>query len=119
MKNVEILGVEIHFEIKVTNEIRNSIDLGSLTLKKDGRSYILDTVQSWIDSNGYMIECKVMEDRELFSDCKYDLTEVDLMLGDLDEATFFIGDEYIEEPTHMTLLVKSGGMTKAIELTID
>lgn len=118
MKNTTILGVEIHFLYKVD---RFLYDLGAVTLKKDDREYILDVVESWEEEaeKHTVLGCKVVEDRDTFSTCNYDLTDADL-LDKLDVAEIFVGGEEItEEPEYATLFIKQGGCTKAIDLTFE
>lgn len=119
MKNIEFLGVELAFNCKVTDEIRNSLSLGSLTLKKDGRSYLLGVVGSSLSEDEFTICCELEEDREELTESNYDLTEVDLLSRNLDEATLYIGCEYIEEPDSITLLIRSNGCTMVIDLKQD
>lgn len=48
---VEVLGLTIQLYGERTDE--DEVDLGSLTLERDGREYILDVCQScWIAENG-------------------------------------------------------------------
>ena len=119
MENVEFLGVALRVD--------GHIDLcqygmGSVELKCEGRSYILDIVSSvstHIDEGFTIIECTIEVDKETFDETytKYDLTISDLHSSDL-KATIFIGDEYEEEPYTMTLFLKiNGTLTKAIDLT--
>jgi hypothetical protein len=123
MENTEFLGVEITFEIPVTDEMRLALDLGLVTLQKDGRRYVLDAVKSWIGEDPFVLHVQLeVYDDEGWVMSEYDLTETDLWLGKLDGATFYIGDEdHREDPQHMTLFIKdkTTGTTKAIELLED
>jgi len=111
--DTEILGIDLKFEIEPDS---SSFDFGTLTLQKDGRERKFDT--SFNDYNHYAIAVNVFEgDDGVFDDCKQDLTEADLY--DLDVAELFIGEEYDEEPESITLFVRSGSCTRAIDLKKD
>ena len=98
---------------------REQYDLGVLTLKRSTRTLMLDVVQTYSNDENHhtTIECDLEYDEDLFNDKYKDLKESDL-LG-LDEATLFIGHEWEVEPDSITLFVKSGGSTRAIDLQID
>ena len=98
---------------------REQYDLGVLTLKRSTRTLMLDVVQTYSNDENHhtTIECDLEYDEDLFSDKYKDLKESDL-LG-LDEATLFIGHDWEVEPDSITLFVKSGGSTRAIDLQID
>jgi hypothetical protein len=98
---------------------REQYDLGVLTLKRSTRTLMLDVVQTYSNDENHhtTIECDLEYDEDLFSDKYKDLKESDL-LG-LDEATLFIGHDWEVEPDSITLFVKSGGSTRAIDLEID
>lgn len=120
MKGIEFIGIELQFEESITDDMRLSLDLGAVTLKKGGRSYLLDVTESHLTTDPYTLQCSVEEDREVLTESNYDLTQTDLVVGELDEATLYIGEEYIEEPQTMTLYIKSDdSLTKAINLKID
>ena len=121
MKSVKFLGVTINIDGNVDV---NQYDLGGVTLECKGRSYMLDVVKS--DSqfiNGEtIIECELAEDRETLTDSKYDLLPEDFFNKDF-KAMIYIGCEYDDQPESQTLFVKfesgEGGMTKAVDLTLD
>jgi len=123
MKSVIFLGVTIIIDGKVDV---NQYDLGAVTLECQGRSYIVDVVESSSEfANGQtVIECKVAVDTETFDEThtKYDLLPEDFFNKDL-KASIYIGGEYEEEPESQTLFVKFespvGGMTKAVDLTLE
>lgn len=98
---------------------REEYDLGAITLKRSTRTLMLDVVQSYTndENNHTTIECDVEYDEDVFNGKYRDLKESDL-LG-LDEARLYIGHDWEVEPDSMTLFVKSGGSTRAIELEID
>jgi len=114
----EIDGVEIlSLEVVLYGERSNTdeVDLGAVTLTHEGREYILDVTQSFTcTGDGFtQIECRLERDDDTFPDCKYDLTAVDLMLGDVD-ATFYISSDLpVEE---INLFVRQGDCTKAIDV---
>lgn len=121
MENVNFLGVEIQIDGEVNLGLLN---LGAITLKKENREYILDIVSSisHFEDGLTTISCKVEVDKEIFDECKYDLTTVDLFC--LDVAEIFIttedNKENIEYQTeNQTLFVKINNMTKAIDLTLE
>ena len=98
---------------------REEYDLGSLTLKRSTRTLMLDVVQSYTndENNHTTIECDLEYDEDVFKGKYKDFKESDL-LG-LDEGRLFIGHDWEVEPDSITLFVKSGGSTRAIELEID
>lgn len=115
---VEILGVTIVLYGERTDN--DEIDLGALTLKREGREYILDVVQSYtnVEDGFTTIETDLEKDEDTFDECPYDLTAEDLMSSDL-VAEFFIGGDFTPTIEHMTLFVRFGGengMTKAINV---
>lgn len=117
---VEILNATLVFDGK--EEIGN-LNIGALILKKEGREYLLDVTQTFweFENSQTTIECKLEADKELFDECKYNLTRADL--HQLDSAEIFV-DEFQEEPESMTLNVRfpnrdGSGMTKAINLTLE
>jgi hypothetical protein len=117
IKGVEFLSVLIKFEVPID---RNLYDLGSLNLKCENRNFVLDVVKSFTNENNTEIECVVEVDLDTFpisEENNYQLTANDLMFNA--EGTLYIGTEYEEEPQVMTLFVKIGGTTKAIDLKID
>lgn len=95
MVNVEFLGVEITFR-QLHKDLVGAINLGGMTLRKEGREYMLDTVSSKIypsGDGGTTVECSldsVEGSKETFGDGGYDLTENDLMSRNLDLAELFI-----------------------------
>jgi hypothetical protein len=117
MENVEILGLTVNL-FGVRTEDMDTPDLGAVTLSKDGREYILDVCQSYTDesSGDTEIKCDLEVDKDIFEDCEFDLTATDLMSSDL-LAEFYIATEL--EIDSMTLFVKIGSMTKAIDLEQD
>jgi len=115
MKNVNFIQAMINVDGYVD---LLQYGMGTVTLELEGRSYILDIVSSVSEHVGgvTIIGCSLAIDKDECDSSKYDLTEVDLFDSNL-KATIFIGDEYEDEPEHMTLFVKIGDMTKAIDLT--
>ena len=118
--NVEILGltVELYGE---TDNSPSVVDLGAVTIKREGREYILDVVQSYTTpKDGFTtIETDLERDDDTFDECPYDITAEDLMSDDL-VAEFYIASELPVET--LTLFVRFGGedgMTKAINVVED
>lgn len=122
MKNPNIIGVKfltvlLKFEVPVNHVL---YDFGVLTLEKDGRNFSLDSTSSTLSDDEMEIEIEVEVDTDVIQmgvNSNYDLTAVDIMNGV--KGSFYIGCEYEEEPTSITLFVKIGEMTKAIDLEID
>ena len=120
MNTVNFLNVTIIIDGEV--EV-SQYDLGDVTLECEGRSYMLDIVESNSQFiNGQtVIECKVAVDTETFDEThtKYDLLPEDFFNKDF-KASIYIGGEYEEEPETQTLFVKfDGGLTKAVNLTLE
>lgn len=118
MKEIDVLEAVILFHCEID---RNLYDIGAITLEKEGRSFILDVVQSYttVLNNATVISCSLEEDRELFSKCNFELTTSDI-LGTLDVATIFIGGEKVSiMPDQATLFVKYGTMIKAVDLSFE
>jgi hypothetical protein len=115
IEGVEFLGVTIKFNCPIE---RHLYDLGSVHLECEGRKFIVDVCQSYTNEASDEIECDVEVDTDTFpvdEDCMYDLTVEDLFVNKT-TGTLYIGCEYEVEPDSITLFVKYGGMTKAIEL---
>jgi len=112
---VEILGVSIHFDTKVD---RNLYDLGAVTLSHEDREFILDVAESTLDTegNGTVIECVLEIDKDIFGECKYDLTALDLYSNTLKAEMFVGGEDAEEEPEYISLFIKDGGSVKAIDV---
>ena len=105
---VEILGVTVvlYGEVKETE----TVDLDALTIKCDGREFILDVVQSYRKFEGGFttIETDLEKDEDTFKDCPYDITSTDLMSNNLD-IEFFIDGDFSANIESITLFVKFGG----------
>lgn len=115
---VKFLSVVVTFDTPINRDL---YDLGSVRLNCEDRTFILDVCQSYTNANNTEIICDLEIDTETFpigEDTKYDLTKSDLLLNNV-KGTLYIGDEYEEEPTSITLFIKSGRTTKAIDLLID
>lgn len=118
MKEIEILEAVILFHCEID---RNLYDIGAITLEKEGRSFILDVVQSYttVPNNATVISCSLEEDRELFDECNFELTTMDI-LGTLDVATIFVGGEEVSiMPYQATLFVKYGTVIRAVDLSFE
>jgi len=122
IKGIEFLSVVLSFEVPID---RSLYDLGSVRLECEDRTFILDVCNSYTNDDNYDIECDLEVDTETFpmgDETNYDLTAIDLMLNSDTRGTLYIGCEYEEAPTSITLFVRSGGkkgLTKAIDLDID
>lgn len=119
MKNVEFLYASIIIDGKVKPDL---IDLGSITLRKNNKEYMLDIIRTMIywdeDTKKTTLECQVERDDEVFEDCKYDLTENGL-LNVPDVAEIFVGGDGEYSPISYTLHVKVGGVEKEIPLVSE
>lgn len=115
IENVEILNLHINFHCPINVD---QYDVGALTMCKDGREFILDSVNSQIINIGGGTVWMVLLDKdvETFPDCKYDLTAMDVLSDDI-ECSFYFGGEGSIEPDSISLFVKYGDMTKAINVT--
>jgi len=118
IKGATILHAVVVFDGNVSN---NDLEegFGSITLKRENREFILDIVNSnwFFDGEKTEVDLTLEVDLEVFGDCKYDLTDLDLHSRDL-EATIFIG-EVDDILISATLFVKLGEMTQAIDLKLD
>jgi hypothetical protein len=112
---VEVLGLTV--KLLGTRNQDEDYDFGALTLKCDGREFILDVCQtSWDESSGDAeIECYLEIDKDIFEDCEYDLTATDLYSRGL-IAEFYLGGTFSNIVDYIELAVKHGGCTKIIEV---
>jgi hypothetical protein len=123
MNKPQILGVEF-LSIIVTFDCpvdRNLYDFGALTLECERRNFILDVCQSYTNEESTEITLELEVDTDIFpvdTEYNYELTKEDLFSSKL-TATLYIGSEYEVEPDYMTLFIKSGETTKAIDVKID
>ena len=115
MEEVEFLGVTINMFGE--HEVDEFYNLGSVTLGNEGREYILDISESSYndDSGDLEIECKLEVDKDIFEECEYDLTPMDLHSPTL-TAEIYVDGTFSNVIDKMSLFVKLGGMTKAIDL---
>lgn len=112
---VEILSLEI--KLFGERDLNEDYDFGALTLKCEDRKYILDTVQAyWSEEGGFStIQIDLEKDEEIFSTCKYDLKAEDFISKDL-EAEFYLAGTFSNSVESITLFVKNGEMTQAINV---
>lgn len=98
---VKILSLEIELVGKKDEET----DLGSVTISRDGREYVLDTCMSYSDFEDGIttIEAILERDDEIFDECPYDITAEDLASDDL-VIEFYIETE--NEIQSMVLVVE-------------
>lgn len=102
-----------------------TLDLGEVTLSRDGRENKYDIVKSNRFFNGHETEitCQLSAGHDIFPDCEYDLSEADFLSNDL-VAEVYIADgedgNAIDDFNNATLFVKfTGGLTKAIDLNLE
>lgn len=130
IEGVEILGVELDFYCVIPH---GCLNLGSVRLQREGRSFVYDTVQSeWYkEDNRTIVRVTLQAGIEGSSnedvDSEFDLTAEDLLASDLVATIFMEADEEDDElegvqlsyvdPDSKTLFVRIGEMTKAIDLT--
>ena len=110
------------------NHLNSTLDIGSISLHKEGRSYYQDITQSFRnydeDKDLTTIECTLMYDeedlKEIFEeDCKFDLTEDDLANG-LDKAEIYFGSDTVEfKHKSLTLLADIGEVELSFNLTLE
>jgi hypothetical protein len=120
MKNVKVDGVEVlGLTVKLWDGRHDDedYDFGALTLSCDGREFILDVCQTYWDfsSGDSEISCDLEVDKDVFEDCEYDLTKEDLYSNEL-TAEFYLGGTFSNHVESITLFIKSGGCTKAIDV---
>jgi hypothetical protein len=129
MKDVRFNSVVMQFYCEIPH---GCLNLGLVTLKNEGRSYVLDTVESqWYnEGNGTKVIIRLERDDELVPECKFDLTKFDLVSSTLEatlwheEAIEVSDGEYVEPESQsfsVTFLKQDGsqGMTKAIDLITE
>lgn len=112
----QILALEIQFEIPVDI---TEYDLGGVYAEREGRKYAWDIVSTTInnDNGGTTFRCELAVDSETFpmgDEYPYTLKDDDFYHKDL-MLTAYIGTEWEETPQSVTLFVKRGGCTRAIE----
>jgi hypothetical protein len=124
---VEILSLVIDFYCTIP---LGCLNLGLVTIKHEGRSYVLDTVSSkWSEENNHTTVTVFLEKFEEDEDSKFDLTKWDLHEDNLDvklwlEEAIEVADGHYVDPESITLFVRfpnedGSGMTKAINVTIE
>lgn len=115
--DVTILSVDV--ELYGGRNSSEDYDFGALYLELEGRKYILDTVQTfWTEEGGFStVECSLEKDEETFEEtgCKYDLDDTDILDSNL-KAEFYIGGSFSNSVEKITLFVKYGEMTVAIDV---
>ena len=103
------------------NHLDTDLDLGSITLKLGEKEFILDVIQSYrkLDNEeNTTISLDVEIDKELFTECKFDLTQLDLLSNDVKGEIYFLMDE-IENFNCANLYVNVRQTIKTINLTLD
>ncbi len=91
--------------------VSNDVDLGSLSLSCENRSYIWDITDSATLNNEKY--CNAEIDQETFPDCDYDLEPQDLTNHKL-QAFLYIRS--YEEIKHITAFLTLNGCTRAIDV---
>lgn len=117
--DVEFLGMDICFEAPIDEKMYQQLNIGAVTLSREGREFMIDVATSILSDDKTSINCEVKtgyEDANTFPDCKFDLTKYDIIYGV--EGRIFI-DGNLENPKSITLFVKLGETTKAIDLIIE
>lgn len=130
--SIEFLGVDIDFRTTLDiAELMGAINIGGITLKKDGREYMLDpssTDFTHPKGGGTTASCKLdsfEEALDIFTDCKFNMTDADFMSRKFDTAEMFLefeesntlgGTDYESDIESITLFYKSGGCTYAVDL---
>ena len=124
MKN--IITLDNILDVVVTyygNEITTPINFGSLLLENEGRQFILDVSNSYREFKEYDYETTIRLDleidKEIFTDCNFDLTQDDLLSDSLSAKIFIDSEELSTDETTRTLFVRVDGCTKAIDLDLD
>lgn len=115
--DVEFLGLDICFDAPIDELKYQQVNIGAITLSREGREFMIDVVSSKLSEDCKTIHCEVKtdyEDADTFPDCKFDLTKYDIIYGV--EGRIWIEDENYES---ITLFVKVGQTTKAIDLIIE
>lgn len=132
MKNIEFLGVDINFRTTLDiGKLMSAINIGGITIEKEGRSYMLDALEtnfSHIEKGGTIAEIKLdsLENTlDIFTDCKFDMTDDDFMSRRFDVAEMYLtfedaeDDDWVDyegDVESITLFYKSGGCTYAVDL---
>jgi len=124
---MKIEEIEFYLDITLDRFIVTNPYLGAVTLKRDGREFILDVCKSYqYDDDdccsGTTIQCDLEVDKDTFEDCPFDLTVEDLLSEDI-YAEFYISSENEEdgefEVERMTLNFTIDGENKKIKVVED
>lgn len=98
------------------------IDIGSVTLKRNGREYIVDIIESehYGDNNFASFKCKAEKATlEDFPDCKFDFLATDLIYP-LDTCSIYIGGDHVGEVENMSIAFKvNDSITIVKDLTLE
>lgn len=121
--NFDSIKLELNFYCVVD---RNLYNFGALRMECEGRSYILDVVQSYTNevNNATEITCDLAIDKDVFifgneiDQCPYDLKEEDFYNSNF-KATFYIGEEWEVKPDSITLFIINNGTTIAKDVEIE
>jgi hypothetical protein len=117
--DTEFLSLELEFDCPVD---RTKYDLGGVYIEREGRKYALDIVGSTQSEDGYTISCKLALDFETFpigDDYPYNLPDEFLTKNSSLIITAYIGCDFDEAPESVTLYVKRGGCTIALDASYE
>ncbi len=130
IKGVEILGLEVSFYCKIPH---GNINLGSVRLECENRSYILDTIETrWdYEDGGTHLDIKLKAGIDGCTkeecDSNFDLTEMDFFNKNV-KGTLWIEEEIEDEygcsvePDSISLFYRIGGengTTSVLDLTVE
>lgn len=107
-----VMDMEAYIRICFKDPVQpGDIDLGALRITHtSGRSWILDVTRSWSEDDPRLRMCLATKDLETFpkgDECNYDLTEDDIVSGDI-RATLFVGGEVENDVTDIIYDLSDG-----------
>ena len=111
----EILSLDIVFYCRVD---RTKYDLGGVYIEREGRKYAFDIVKSTQSEDGCTLSCELEVDEETFpmgDEYPYTLVDEDLNQSNELMIAVYIGCEYDVDPESVTLFVRKGTCTIALE----
>lgn len=117
--DTEFLSLDLVFDCPVD---RTKYDLGGVYIEREGRKYVLDIVGSTQSEDGCTISCKLALDFETFpisEEFPYNLPDEYLTNNSSLIIVAYIGCEFDEAPESVTLFVKRGGCTIALDASYE
>lgn len=123
MSNAKEITLDNIIETEIVlfgNHMDSELDYGAITLKNEDREFILDVAQSvrHFDGEVTTLEITLEIDKDLFQDCKFDLTDLDLLSSNLSSEMYFrIADE--RDIKSMSMIVRVRQTTRTIDLTLE